>query len=250
MDILPAIDLRDGMVVRLQKGDYDRQTVYSDDSVSVANSYIKAGSGWIHIVDLDAALSGELTNTVLLRNIARIASENGVRIQNGGGIRSRERIDMLLEAGVARLVIGSAALKNWEWFEGLLLDDSLPNNHLALGLDTRDGRVAAEGWTEQLETTAIELADRVNGSGLGAIVYTDISRDGMLEGLDIQGTENVINATDVPVIASGGVKDLGDIVAAGKIGCAGVILGKALYEKRVDLGSAIDTARGAGSGEE
>ena len=242
MDLYPAIDLRGGQVVRLEKGDYDRQTVYGNSPETVAGGFVSDGAGWIHVVDLDAAISGELTNTEALRSILRTASDAGVKIQNGGGIRTTERIRMLLTEGIDRLVIGSAALKDWPWFEGVLDDESIPNDRLALGLDTRDGRVAAQGWTEQLEMRATEIAQNVRGSGLGAIVHTDISRDGMLQGVNIEETASVVAATDVPVIASGGVSSIDDVLRAKEIGCAGIILGKALYEGRVNLKDAIEAA--------
>ena len=242
MDILPAIDLRDGKVVRLAKGDYDQQTTYGDHPAAVAREFIDAGAGWIHIVDLDAARSGELTNTDVIAEVCRIAAEAGVKVQNGGGIRDLQRIEMLLGLGVSRVVIGSAAMKDWPWFEGVLADDDFPNERIALGLDARGRFVAAEGWTEQTDIAAVELARRVDGSGLGAIVYTDISRDGMLTGVNIEATEEIISASDVPVVASGGVGSLEDIRRCREINCGGVILGKALYEKKVYLRDALKLA--------
>jgi phosphoribosylformimino-5-aminoimidazole carboxamide ribotide isomerase len=242
MDILPAIDLRDGKVVRLAKGDYDRQTTYGDDPGAVAREFVSAGAAWIHVVDLDAARSGELTNTDILAELCRQMALAGVRVQNGGGIRDRKRVEMLLALGVSRVVIGSAALKDWPWFSGLLEDDSIANESIALGLDARDGLLAAQGWTEQTDIAAVDLARRVCGSGLGAIVYTDIARDGMLTGVNIESTAQLIAATDVPVIASGGVKGIEDIRSCQAINCGGVIVGKALYEKKIDLAKVVELA--------
>ncbi len=239
MDILPAIDLRDGKVVRLLQGDYDRQTTYADDPAAVAEQFIAAGAKWIHVVDLDAARSGTLTNTDALRAICVKAAAANVKVENGGGIRDTQRIRQLLDVGVSRLVVGSAAMKKWDWFEGLLNDSAVPNEKLALGLDARDGYLAAEGWTEQLAATAVDFAQRVNGSGLGAIVYTDIARDGMLAGVNIDATAKLIAATDVPVVASGGVASVDDIRRCLSIGCGGVILGKSLYEGKVKLSDAL-----------
>ncbi len=239
MDILPAIDLRDGKVVRLAKGDYDQQTTYGDNPAAVAQGFIEAGTRWIHIVDLDAARSGELTNTKIIAEICSLADKAGVKVQNGGGIRDISRIELLLSKGVSRVVIGSAALKNWPWFVQLLDCDDVPNECIALGLDARDGFVAAQGWTEQTDISAIELAQRVSGSALGAIVYTDIARDGMLTGVNIEATAELIAATDVPVIASGGVGSLEDLRRCREINCSGMILGKALYEGKVDLAEAL-----------
>lgn len=242
MNILPAIDLRGGKVVRLAKGDYDQQTIYGDNPSAVARGFIEAGAKWIHIVDLDAARSGELTNTEIIGEVCSLATEAGVKVQNGGGIRDRQRIDMLLGRGISRVVIGSAALKNWSWFEQLLADKDIPNELLALGLDARDGFVADEGWTRQTDILAVDLARRVSGSGLGAIVHTDIARDGMLTGVNVQATAELIAATDVPVIASGGVGSVEDIRRCWAIDCEGVIVGKALYEKKVDLAEALALA--------
>ena len=245
MDILPAIDLRAGLVVRLAKGDYDRQTTYGDDPPAVAREFVQAGAGWIHIVDLDAARSGELVNTDVIAKVCSLARATGVRVQNGGGIRDRQRIEMLLGLGVSRVVIGSAALKNWPWFEQLLADETIANESIALGLDARDGLLAAEGWTKQTDIAATDLARRVSGSGLGAIVYTDIARDGMLTGVNVESTAQLIAATDVPIIASGGVGDIQDIRDCQSVNCSGVILGKALYEKKVNLTEAIEIGKWA-----
>jgi phosphoribosylformimino-5-aminoimidazole carboxamide ribotide isomerase len=242
MDILPAIDLRGGKVVRLQKGDYNRQTTYGDDPLAVARQFVGDGTSWIHVVDLDAARSGELTNTAFVRQIVRQVGPD-VRVQNGGGVRDTARVKDLLAAGVWRVVIGSAALKDWAWFESLLDEADIHNDRLALGLDARDGKVAAQGWTEQLDLDAEALARRVDGSGLGAIVYTDIARDGMLSGVNLPATQRIVQAGSVPVVASGGVCSLEDIRQCKQVGCDGVILGKALYEKRIDLPEALNVAR-------
>ena len=243
MDVLPAIDLRDGRVVRLSQGDYAQETIYGDDPAAVAETFLDAGAPWIHVVDLDAARSGRLANTQSVGDICRVASPRGAKVQCGGGLRSREAIETLRGCGVSRLVIGSAALKNWAWFEGLLGADDCPNATLALGLDARDGRVAAEGWTEQLSDRAVDIAGRVAGSGLGAIVYTDIARDGMLTGTNLPATSEVVAATDVAVIASGGVASIDDVRACKEIGCAGVIVGRAWYEGRIDLARACTLAK-------
>jgi phosphoribosylformimino-5-aminoimidazole carboxamide ribotide isomerase len=240
MDILPAIDLREGKVVRLAQGDYGRQTTYRDDPVSVAREFVSAGARWIHVVDLDAARSGRPANTDAVRAVADAVE---ARIELGGGMRDEATIDAMLSGGVDRVVIGSAALKNWTWFERLASRGDLAGR-LALGLDARDGRVAAEGWTEQLEATALEIARRVDGWPLGAIVYTDIARDGMLTGANVEATAEMVAATDVPVIASGGVSTLDDVVACRRAGCAGAIIGRAWYEGKIDLAAACEAGRG------
>jgi phosphoribosylformimino-5-aminoimidazole carboxamide ribotide isomerase len=243
MVILPAIDLRDGQVVRLLKGDYARQKTYADDPSATAEGFLRDGARWVHVVDLDAARSGKPGNLESLRGILAVARSGGAKVQFGGGVRDRASIDSLLDEGADRLVIGSAALKNWAWFEQLLGEADLPGR-LALGLDAREGRVAAEGWTEQLETTAVELAGRVGGSGLGAIVYTDIARDGMLSGVNVEATAEIVGATDVPVIASGGLSSVEDVRACRDAGCAGAILGRAMYEGKLTLSAALRAAEG------
>ena len=242
MDILPAIDLRDGKVVRLLQGDYDRQVTYGDDPAAVAEQFVAAGAGWIHVVDLDAARSGLPTNTDSVRAICD-AVAGRAKVEFGGGVRDRDRIERMRDVGVSRVVIGSAAMKNPVWFRELLAGAGVPNEGIALGLDARDGALRAEGWTEQVDRTADAFAREVAGSGLGAIVYTDIARDGMLTGVNVEATQRVIDATDVPVVASGGVRSLEDVTACRNIGCAGMIVGKAYYEGRIDLAEACELAR-------
>ena len=238
MDVLPAIDLRGGKVVRLAQGDYARQTTYDDDPVAVARRFVSAGAKWIHMVDLDAARTGRPANAGAVRAVADAVD---ARIELGGGARSTAAVESMLADGVSRVVVGSAALRDWAWFEGLASRKDLAGK-LVLGLDARSGRLAVQGWTEQLETLAVDLAARVRGWPLGAIVYTDISRDGMLGGVNFEATGEVIAATDVPVIASGGVASLEDVLRCRRIGCAGAIIGRAYYEGRVDLTRALEIA--------
>jgi len=240
MDILPAIDLRNGKVVRLQQGDYDNQTIYGDNPVTTARGFDRAGAKWIHIVDLDAAKTGQPVNHPSVWAIRQVID---AKIELGGGIRTTDMVRETLDRVADRVVISSAALEDWQWFESLLNDDTLPNERLVLGLDAREGRLAIHGWIDHVETTAIELAGRVRGSGLGAIVYTDIARDGMLTGVNIEATAELVNTTDVPIIASGGVSSLEDIRQCKNLGCGGVILGKSIYEGRIDLAEAIAEAQ-------
>ena len=243
MDILPAIDLLGGKVVRLSQGDYARETTYNDDPVAVAREFVSAGATWIHMVDLDAARSGQCTNTSAIRDVCQAVAPDGVSVECGGGIRDIQAVEALRDVGVDRLVIGSAAMKDWPWFEGLLSDGVFPARMFALGLDARDGQLAAEGWTEQLALAATDLASRVRGTGLGAIVYTDIARDGMLTGTNLPATRQIIDATDVPVIASGGVASIEDVRGCKEIDCAGVIIGRAWYEGKIDLAQACEIGR-------
>ncbi len=240
MDVLPAIDLCEGKVVRLRQGDYSLRTVYSENPSAAARIFARAGAKWIHVVDLDAALSGKPTNTEAIRNICHSVD---VKVELGGGARDERTIDSMLAMGVDRVVVGSAALKNWSWFEGIVARSDLAGK-LALGLDARGDKLAAQGWTEPLETTALELAGRTRGWPLGAIIYTDISRDGILAGVNIEATAAVIAATDVQVIASGGVSAINDIHRCREIGCGGVIIGRAYYEGKIDLADALRVAEG------
>jgi len=235
MEILPSIDLRDAKVVRLARGDYEDQTIYSEDASAVAEQFAAAGVRWVHMVDLDAARTGRSTNAASIKAVRQAVDLN---IQLGGGARDDRAIDSILAMGVNRVVVGSAAVENWTWFERLLSRPGLAGK-LALGLDARGGRLAVRGWTKQTDVTAADLAARTAGTGLGAIVYTDIARDGMLAGVDIEMTEELVSLTDVPIIASGGVSSLEDIRRCRQIGCGGVIIGKAYYEGKIDLPRAL-----------
>jgi phosphoribosylformimino-5-aminoimidazole carboxamide ribotide isomerase len=241
MEILPAIDLREGKVVRLTQGDYDLQTTYRDDPVAVAEEFLAAGARWIHMVDLDAARTGRATNTQAIRAVAGVAAAAKAKIQLGGGARDDDAVAAMLALGVERVVVGSAALEDWAWFQRLAGRADLAGR-LALGLDAREGRLAVHGWTQQLQTTALEVAARVRGWMLGAIVYTDIARDGMLGGANVEATAALVAATDVPVIASGGVSTLEDVRRCRQARCAGAIIGRAWYEGRIDLKQAITVA--------
>ena len=238
MKILPAIDIRDGKVVRLEKGDYNLQTTYGEDPAAIARVFADAGAEWIHIVDLDAAKSGHPTNT---NAIAAIREAVDIRLELGGGMRDDQTVRGALDAGVDRVIVGSAALKDLQWFEQLVSADDLAGR-IILGLDARDGMLAADGWTTQTECTALEIAQRVSDWPLAGIVYTDIARDGMLTGVNTIATAELISVTNVPVTASGGVASLDDIVACKDIGCWGAIVGKAWYEGMFDLARACKLA--------
>ena len=246
MELFPAIDLRGGKVVRLSQGDYDRQQIYATDPAGVAGRFASAGARWIHVVDLDAARSGKRTNAQAVRSVCRTA---GVKVQLGGGIRSDDAVADALALGVSRLIIGSAALKNWTWFEKLTRQADLAGK-IVLGLDARCGKLAAAGWTEQTDLTVDEVARRAKDLPLAAIVYTDIGRDGMLTGPDLDGTARLIETTGLGVIASGGIADLDDIARCKEIGCTGAIVGRAYYEGRIDLARACALATEAKKGQD
>jgi len=238
MYILPSIDLRNGKVVRLERGQFNSQTVYGDDPVAVARQFINSGVEWIHMVDLDGAKTGQRTNAPAVRSVREAVS---AKVQLGGGARSETIIRSMLDDGIDRVVVGSAALKDWKWFENLIADADLAGR-IALGLDARAGKLAIHGWVEEIGTTVLDVARRVSGSSLGAIVFTDITRDGMMAGVNADMTERLVSGTDVPIIASGGVGSIEDVRLARSIGCSGVIIGRAYYEGKIDLEEAIATA--------
>ncbi len=233
--VFPAIDLRGGRVVRLTEGDYDRQTTYGDDPLEQARRFADAGATWLHVVDLDGARSGRMRHVEQIESICR---QTPLKIEVGGGVRSEGVIDRLLQAGVHRVVLGTAALKNWAWFEGLMGNPTY-RGRLVLGLDARGGRVAVSGWEQVTELDATDLARRVTDWPLAAIVYTDIATDGTLAGPNVDATRAIAQATDVPVVASGGVGSLDHLRALRALPLQGVIVGKALYENAFTLEQAI-----------
>ncbi|HZI44262.1 MAG TPA: 1-(5-phosphoribosyl)-5-[(5-phosphoribosylamino)methylideneamino] imidazole-4-carboxamide isomerase [Ilumatobacter sp.] len=232
VELYPAIDLRDGRVVRLTKGDYAQQTVYGDDPVAVAIGFVEEGATWIHVVDLDAARTGDPVNRALVGRIAS-ALAGRCRLQTGGGVRTLADVEALAAAGVTRVVMGSAAVRDPE-----LVAAASAIMPVAVGLDHRDGELAVHGWTEG---SGVRLAEALRSfPSAAAFVITDIARDGMLVGPDVEGLAAAASATHIPVIASGGVASLADLAAlAGVAGLAGVITGKALYEGRFTVAEAL-----------
>ena len=241
VELYPAIDLRGGRVVRLTKGDYDAETVYGHDPVEVATSFVEAGATWIHVVDLDAARSGDPVNRPIVAAVAR-ALTGRASVQTGGGVRSIDDAVALRDMGVARVVMGSAAVRDPDLVERVARE--LP---VAVGLDHRDGELAVHGWTEG---SGVRLDDALAlFPSAAAFVITDIARDGMLAGPDVHGLTAAVDATDVPVIASGGVASLDDIAALARItGLGGIITGKALYEARFTVADALDACRNGSAG--
>ena len=232
VELYPAIDLRDRRVVRLTKGDFAQQTVYGDDPVAVAIGFVEDGATWIHVVDLDAARTGYPVNRAVVGRIAS-ALAGRCRLQTGGGVRTVADVEALAAAGVTRVVMGSAAVRD----PGLVATASaiMP---VAVGLDHRDGELAVHGWTEG---SGVRLDETLRSfPSAAAFVITDIARDGMLVGPDVEGLAAAASATEIPVIASGGVASLADLAAlAGVAGLAGVITGKALYEGRFTVAEAL-----------
>jgi phosphoribosylformimino-5-aminoimidazole carboxamide ribotide isomerase len=237
-DLYPAIDLREGRCVRLYQGDYARETVYDDDPVRVAREFADAGARWIHVVDLDAARSGVAHN---LGVIERICAAVSCDVQSGGGVRSVEAAGALLHAGVRRVVVGTAAIEHPELVAELA---TAHPGSVAVGLDARGMDVAVRGWVERSGADLVDAARRFDTPAVSALVVTSIGRDGTLEGSDVAQLVAVLGATSVPLVASGGVGTLDDLralreVRAGPRGLAGVIVGKALYERRFTVAEAL-----------
>jgi phosphoribosylformimino-5-aminoimidazole carboxamide ribotide isomerase len=237
-ELYPAIDLRDGRCVRLYQGDYAQETVYDDDPVRVARAFADAGASWIHVVDLDAARSGSAANLSVIEAICAAVPAD---VQSGGGVRSVESAGALLGAGVRRVVVGTAAIERPALVEELCV---LHPGRVAVGLDARGAEVAVRGWEEGTGADLFETAARFDDVGVAAVVVTSIGRDGTLEGPDLEQLSAVLAATSVPVIASGGVGELADLVELqglrdGERALAGVIAGKAIYEGRFSVSDAL-----------
>ena len=233
--LFPAIDLRGGQVVRLTQGDYDRQTTYGDSPLSQAQVFELAGSTWLHVVDLDGARSGEMEH---LEHIRSICEQTQLKVEVGGGVRSEKAIDQLLGVGVERVIVGTAALRNWDWFTKLVHQNAY-QHRVVLGLDAKDGMAASDGWEQTSDQSAIDIAKQVNGWPLSAIVYTDIAVDGMLTGPNAQATAEMAAATDVPIVASGGVGTLEHLRELKKLNVQGAIIGKSLYENKFTIDEAL-----------
>ena len=237
MDLYPAIDIRHGRVVRLSQGEATRQTVYGDDPVAVAERFAEQGAEWIHVVDLDRAF-GDGENLALVRRIVARAGWR-VKVQLGGGLRSLELVKAGLEQGVSRVVVGTAAALDPSLVPAVLAAEGA--DRIAIGIDARDGQVAIRGWTETSNLTAEALARRVTADGARTLIYTDVARDGMLAGPDLDGARR-LHQGGASVIASGGVAGTADIRAVRDAGLAGVIVGRALYEGRFGLVEALEAA--------
>lgn len=231
MNLYPAIDLLDGHCVRLRQGDYDRRTDYDDDPVGRARQFAADGAPWIHVVDLDAARSGEPVNREV---IGRIVAAVDVPVQVGGGVRTRDDAEALWAAGVTRVVMGTAALENPD-----LVAELVPDGAVAVGLDARGRALAAHGWAADAGLDLLEAATRFGEMGVAALVVTEIGRDGMLEGPDLEGLAAVLAVTTVPVVASGGVGSLADVEALTALDLDGVIVGRAIYDERLTVADAV-----------
>ncbi|HHL39826.1 MAG TPA: 1-(5-phosphoribosyl)-5-[(5-phosphoribosylamino)methylideneamino]imidazole-4-carboxamide isomerase [Deltaproteobacteria bacterium] len=237
MKIYPAIDIKGGRCVRLVQGRMDAETVYSDDPVEVALRWRREGGAMLHIVDLDGAVEGGARN---FETIEAIVKAVDIPVQVGGGIRDRAAAERYLSLdGVGRIIIGTAALERPGFVEELARAHP---GRIAVGIDAKDGRVAVKGWVEVTGTSAVELARRLDGAGAACIIYTDIARDGMLGGPNVEATRGIVEAVDIPVVASGGISSLADIESYRGVGVEGIIIGKALYTGDVRLADAVAAA--------
>lgn len=242
MILFPAIDLKGGKCVRLYKGDMAQATVFNDSPGDQAAQFVKAGARWIHVVDLDGAFAGKSVNADAVRAILKNAN---VPVQLGGGIRDDAAIASWLGAGVTRVILGTIALKDPDFVKRAC--KTFPGK-IVVGIDARGGHVAVQGWAETSDMKAVDLARKFEDSGVAAIVYTDIDRDGALQGPNVDATVAMAKAVSIPVIASGGVSSLDDLAVLqrhAKDGIAGVISGRALYDGRIDLRAAIDLLEAA-----
>ena len=236
MNIYPAIDLKDGKCVRLEQGEMDRATEFNADPADQAGQFERTGFSWVHVVDLNGAFEGKPVNDGAVRSIR---AGTDLKIQLGGGIRDRATAEAWLEAGVTRIILGTVAVRNPE------LVTELAKAHpgrVAVGIDARGGRVAVQGWAEETELDVKELAKKFEQSGVAAIIYTDILRDGLLKGINVEATLALAQSVRIPIIASGGLSSLDDVKALAKHvddGIEGVIAGRALYDGRLNAAEAV-----------
>ncbi|QMS84784.1 1-(5-phosphoribosyl)-5-[(5-phosphoribosylamino)methylideneamino]imidazole-4-carboxamide isomerase [Candidatus Xianfuyuplasma coldseepsis] len=233
MIIFPAIDIKNGACVRLQQGDFTTSTTYRDNPVQVAQEYERDGASWIHIIDLDGAETGNNTNILVIKDIVE---QTSIKIQVGGGIRSEETIRTLLDIGVTRVIVGTFALKQPQALQRLLVDYP---NQIIVSVDSKDGFVTYHGWQEQSTKTTLSFSKELEALGVQTIVYTDIAKDGMMQGPNINDYQTLQQQTSLNIIASGGVSTYDDINTLRELGLYGAIIGKALYIKQLNLKEAI-----------
>jgi len=237
MYVIPAIDLIDGKCVRLIQGQYDRKTTYRDDPVKQAEDFLAAGAEWLHIVDLDGAQAGRPVNIDSVKAIAELGK---LKIEIGGGIRNEAAVKQLLNVGAERIIIGTKAVSDFKWFSRIVKKFK---GKIVLGLDARGSSVATHGWTQDSPQQLLDFAVQAAKLPLAAIIYTDISRDGMMTGPNLERTKTLVEMVSVPVIASGGVSSIDDIKNLAASGVAGAIVGRALYEGTLNLADAISAVK-------
>ena len=236
MLLIPAIDLKDGKCVRLRQGRMEEETIFADDPLDMAQRWVDAGARRLHMVDLNGAFAGQPVNTQVIRRIADAFPD--VPIQLGGGIRDEDTVQLYLDAGVQYVIIGTKAVSAPHFINDLCLE--FPG-HIIVGLDARDGKVAIDGWSKLSNHDVVDMAQHFERDGVEAIVYTDISRDGMMQGVNVEATVKIASEISTPVIASGGISTLDDVKALQAVaeeGIMGAIIGRALYEGSIDLAEA------------
>ncbi|MBB3973015.1 1-(5-phosphoribosyl)-5-[(5-phosphoribosylamino)methylideneamino]imidazole-4-carboxamide isomerase [Hansschlegelia beijingensis] len=242
--LYPAIDLKGGSVVRLKEGDMERATVYGRDPGQQARAFAEIGFSWVHVVDLDGAFAGASVNAAAVDAILDAVE---LPVQLGGGIRDMKAVEAWLNRGVRRVILGTAAVRNPDFVKQAA---KAHPGRVAVGIDARDGRVAVQGWAEVSDMTALDLARRFEDAGVAAIIYTDIARDGLLKGLNLESTRELAAAVTIPVIASGGLADIEDVrrlLAPENAAIAGAITGRALYDGRLDGREALAFVKAAGA---
>ncbi len=240
--VFPAIDLKAGQVVRLAEGDMDRATVYGDDPAGQAMLFAGQGAGYLHVVDLDGAFAGQSVNGDAVQSIVERFPGH---VQLGGGIRTRANVERWFDLGVSRVVIGTAALEDPQFVRDMAAE--FPGG-IVVAVDARDGLVATRGWADVSDVEVVDMARRFEDAGVAALLFTDVGRDGMLKGCNVEATVDLARAVDIPVIASGGVKGIAEIHVLAlhvRDGVEGVITGRALYDGRLDLAAAISVAAAA-----
>lgn len=235
MEIIPAIDLIDGKCVRLVQGDYNQKTIYNDDALEVAKDFLKSGAKLIHVVDLDGAKAGKITNIEVIKRLC----DNNVPIEVGGGIRSFNDIDLLLNIGVKRVILGSIAVQNQDFLKEAIT--KYGTDRIVLGLDCKNGFVAIKGWLEDSKLSDIEMLNIFKSFGGLNVIYTDISKDGMMSGVSIDNIKKLI-PSKLKIIASGGVSSIEEVIKCKNAGCSGAIIGKAYYTGKINISEAIKNA--------
>lgn len=239
MLVIPSIDLRDGKVVRLQQGDYTQQLNYDLDPVETVQGFAATGAKLVHVVDLDGAKAGQPAQLELIQKITRSVT---IPVQVGGGVRSTDDVQLLLNAGAQRVVVGTRAIEDWPWFNFLVHEPNFAGK-IVLAIDAKSGMIATQAWTQTSGKRAVDIAAEVTDWPLAGLLYTDVAKDGMLQGPNLQTTRELAEATKVPVIASGGVGNIEHIRQLMELPIFGVIVGRSLHEGRLDLAQAIAEAQ-------
>ena len=235
MEIIPAIDLIDGKCVRLVQGDYNQKTIYNDDALAVAKDFINSGAKLIHVVDLDGAKAGKITNIEVIKRLV----SNNIPIEVGGGVRSFDDIDLLLNIGVKRVILGSIAVQNQDFLKEAI--SKYGKDKIVLGLDCKNGFVAIKGWLEDSKLSDLDMLNIFKSFGGLNVIYTDISKDGMMSGVSIDNIKKLI-PSKLNIIASGGVSSIEEVIKCKNAGCSGAIIGKAYYTGKINISEAIKNA--------